>query len=104
MSFLTILHVILVGAISSAIAYEIVRRRSVGLWIVLGYIAGLAAGILFSFVLAFFLYPSLGLVAQGEDFIFRTYALFRTASLMSVLFSGVAVAVAWTRPRKRSPG
>ena len=99
MSFLTVLHVIVVGAVSAAIAFAIVGRRSGGLWLVLGYIAGLAAGVLLSFVLAFFLYPSFGLVAEGEDFIFQTYALFRTAALMALLFSGLAVVMARIRSR-----
>jgi hypothetical protein len=94
MSFLTILHVILVGALSSAVAFEIVSRRSGGLWFALGYITGLGAGVLSSFILAFFLYPSLGLVAEGEDFLFRTYELFRIAVWMSLLFSGLAVVIA----------
>ena len=94
MSSLTILHVILVGAIGSAIAFAVARRRPAGLRLVLGYIAGLGTGVLSSFLLAFFLYPALGLIAQGEDFIFQTYALFRIASLMSLLWPGLAVAIA----------
>lgn len=102
MSLLTILHVILVGAVGSAVAFEMARRRPVGLWLALAYIAGLGAGVLASIFLAFFLYPSLGLVAQGENFIFQTYALFRISALMSFLFSGLAVAAARARSGRRS--
>src|SRR5262245_46489146 len=102
MTFLTILHVTLVGGISSTIAYEIASRHPVGVGLVLGYIAGLGIGVLLSFFLAFFLYPWLGFVAQGEDFIFRTFELFCTATAMAFLFSGVSVVSALTVSRRGS--
>ena len=104
MTLLMILHVTLVGTLSSTIAYEIASRRSTVPWLVLGYIAGLGTGVLLSFFLAFFLYPWLGFVAQGEDFIFRTFELFSSAALMSFLFSGVAAVVAWAGSRRQSAG
>ena len=89
MGIVMALHVLLVGVVCSVISYAVARRNAGRLWLIFSYVAGVVTGLVLSFVFSFFVYPSLGLVADGEEFIFETYALFRNGALLSFIFSGL---------------
>ena len=89
MGFVMMLHVLLIGIACSVISYAVARRNTGRLWLLFCCVAGLITGLILSFVLSFFVYPSLGLIPDGEDFIFATYTLFRNGALLSLLFSGL---------------
>ena len=99
MTGLAIMHATIVAAVSSAVAYALARRHFSGLRLVVAYIAGLVVGTIMSFLLAFFFYPSVGLIADGEEFIFQTYALFRMAILVSAVATAAVLLAAWTKSR-----
>jgi hypothetical protein len=89
MGFVMVLHVLLFGIACSVVSYAVARRNAERLWLLVSCVAGVVTGLILSFVFSFFVYPSLGLVPDGEDFIFATYTLFRNGALLSFMFSGL---------------